>query len=331
MRHRVCIGHRDARLDQAETGAALVIEHRDLAVQNRLRCLDVARQNAQLGILLIAALSGSRENAQLVVFDKADRAHAIPFHFVEPANRPKAGASRGWRAWGTTARGIGAFTAPAGIDRDWGLGVGDWLGRKVLGDFLLRAACEDAARVIFDVPAGLRLGVFLLDEQPFVALAASAHQHQREFAAQLFAMQAKFEIAALDLRQRRRVAQQFVAAAIPQHHAAAAVLALRNVAFKAAVVERMILHVHGQMFGQRLQARAFGNGPGFQGSVHFQAKIVVQPRGVVTLDAEVVARRRRLRGDAGLGSGVLSNDRLRLYSLSDIGGMLLSSRRFCSG
>ncbi len=53
---------------------------------------------------------------------------------------------------------------------------------------------------------------------------------------------------------------------------------------------RMILHVHRQMFGQRLQTRAFGNGPGFQRSVHFQPKIVVQPRGVVTLDAKVVAR-----------------------------------------
>ncbi len=138
----------------------------------------------------------------------------------------------------------GAFELADGFS---GWRLAGWSRREILGDLLLRAAREHAARVVLDVPARLRFGVFLLDQQPFVALAAPAHQHQREFAAQLFAMQAEFEIAALDLRQRRRIAQQFVAAAIPQHHAAAAVLAFRNVAFETAVVERMIFHVHGQM------------------------------------------------------------------------------------
>ena len=114
-------------------------------------------------------------------------------------------------------------------------------------------------------------------------------------------MQAKFEIATLNLRQRRRIAQQFVAAAIPQHHAAATILAFRNVAFKTAVIERMILHMHGQMLGQWLQAGPFGNGPGFQRSVHFQAKVIMQARGIVPLHAEVISgwsgllARRRLR------------------------------------
>ena len=290
MRHRVGVGHRNARLDQAETGAAFVIQHRDLAIQNGLRCFDVARKNAQFGILLIAALSGSRKNAELVVFDKAQRANAVPFHFVEPRiTRRRTSGERGEHGRDTTARHGRLNGACRASSRDWGLGIGDWLARKILGDFLLRSAGEYAARVILDIPARLRVGVFLLDEQPFIAFAAPAHQHQREFAAQLFAVQTKFEIAALDLRQRRRVAQQFVAAAIPQHHAAAAVLAFRNVAFKPAVVERMILHVHRKMFGQRLQTGAFGNGPGFQRSIHFQPKIVVQPRGVVTLDAKVVS------------------------------------------
>ena len=57
MRDRVWVGHRDARLDQAEAGAAFVIQHCDLAVQDGLRCFDMARQHAQLGILLVAALS----------------------------------------------------------------------------------------------------------------------------------------------------------------------------------------------------------------------------------------------------------------------------------
>ena len=55
--------------------------------------------------------------------------------------------------------------------------AGSWwlMGGEILRDLLLRSAREDAARVILDVPPGLRFGVFLLDEQPFVALAPSAH------------------------------------------------------------------------------------------------------------------------------------------------------------
>ncbi len=115
--------------------------------------------------------------------------------------------------------------------------------------------------MVFDVPAWFRFGVFLFDDQPLVALAAIFHLYQGELAAQLFAMQPELQVAALDLCVGRRIAQQLVDAAIPQHHAAAAVLTFRNVAFKVSIVERMIFHVYGQIFGQRLQARTFWNGP----------------------------------------------------------------------
>ena len=84
MRDAVGIGHRDARLDEAEAGAAVFIQHRDLAIQNGVRCLQIVRQYGQLRILLIAALACAREDAQLIVFDENDGADAVPFHFVEP-------------------------------------------------------------------------------------------------------------------------------------------------------------------------------------------------------------------------------------------------------
>ena len=90
MRHGIGVRNRNARLDQAETGPAFLVQHRDLAVQDGLRRLDVVRQNAQLGILLVAAFSGARENAELGVFDEAERADAVPFHFVEPGICPTA-------------------------------------------------------------------------------------------------------------------------------------------------------------------------------------------------------------------------------------------------
>ena len=61
---------------------------------------------------------------------------------------------------------------------------------------------------------------------------------------QLFADQTKLVITARQLFFRRRITQQFVGSAIPQHHAAFAV-AFRNHAFEIAVIHRMIFHVHG--------------------------------------------------------------------------------------
>src|SRR5580698_8369282 len=84
MRHCIGVSHRNARLDQAETRAAFVIQYRNLTVQNGLRCLDVARKNAQFGILLFATLSRSRKDAELAVFYQAQRSNAVPLHFVQP-------------------------------------------------------------------------------------------------------------------------------------------------------------------------------------------------------------------------------------------------------
>ena len=112
MRNRVGVRHRDARLNQAEAGAALVIQHRDLAVQDRLRCFDLARQDAQLGILLVAALLRARENAELVVLDEAQRADAVPFHFVEPRiARRRTSGERGEHG-GHRCAALATFTAP---------------------------------------------------------------------------------------------------------------------------------------------------------------------------------------------------------------------------
>jgi hypothetical protein len=47
----------------------------------------------------------------------------------------------------------------------------------------------------------------------------------------------------------------------------------------------MILDHHGEMFHGRVERRTFGNGPGFQGSVDFEAEIVVKVGRVVALDA----------------------------------------------
>lgn len=78
----------------------------------------------------------------------------------------------------------------------------------------------------------------------------------------------------------------------------------------------MILDLHGEPLVVRIERRAFGNGPRFQHTVHFQAKVIVQARCPMALHDEAVPGfLLDLRG----GSGVASKRRFRLYSSSDMG------------
>lgn len=69
-------------------------------------------------------------------------------------------------------------------------------GGQVGRDLFLRAAGLDAEGERFGVPVGLCIGVLLFDQQPLVTFAAILHGDDGEGAVQLFAMQAKFQVAA---------------------------------------------------------------------------------------------------------------------------------------
>ena len=95
-------------------------------------------------------------------------------------------------------------------------------------------------------------------------------------------------------------------AAVPEHDGAAAVLALGDDAFEAAVLERVVLDLHREALVRRVEARPLGHGPALQDAVELQAEVVVQAAGGVLLDDEATSRcavpaRREVRP----GSGVL--------------------------
>ena len=73
-------------------------------------------------------------------------------------------------------------------------------------------------------------------------------------------------------------------AAIPQHHRAAAILALRNRALERAVVERMILDMHRQPLVGGIEAWPLRAGPAQQHTVILQPEIVMLVARVVLLD-----------------------------------------------
>ena len=83
---------------------------------------------------------------------------------------------------------------------------------------------------------------------------------------------------------------RLVAAAIPDAHAPAAVLAPRDVAFELEVLEGVILGVDGQVVALRVDWDATRDGPRQQHTVVFEAEVPVHAPGVVLLDHEPPTR-----------------------------------------
>ena len=113
-----------------------------------------------------------------------------------------------------------------------------------------------------------------------------------------------------------RILDRLPGAAVPQHDGAAAILALRDVPFEAAVFERVVLDVDGETLFRRIEARPPRHRPALQNAVELEPEIVVQPRRGVLLNDEAVPP---FLG-APRGSAVLVKSRFRRYStrLSDV-------------
>ncbi|MNP00840.1 hypothetical protein D3C76_926370 [compost metagenome] len=83
-------------------------------------------------------------------------------------------------------------------------------------------------------------------------------------------------------------------------------MAFGDMAFEVGVVQRVVLHVHGQAAHLGVQRRPFGDGPAFQRAIELQAEVVVQVAGIVLLDAELqrVGPLATAALAAGLGRGI---------------------------
>src|SRR6185295_17523561 len=164
---------------------------------------------------------------------------------------------------------------------------------RIRGDALQIPTARDAQLRIEDlrVGAGARGAVLALEQQPLapigLALAGSTSSaHQMKAAAQLLALQ--LEVDAPAAQRVLGVALRLPGAAIPEQHRAAAVLSLRDHAFKIAVLERVILGLHGQAFHARIEARPLRHGPAQEHAVELQPKVVVQAASIVLLHHESV-------------------------------------------
>src|SRR5258707_5495734 len=92
------------------------------------------------------------------------------------------------------------------------------------------------------------MSVAMLDQKPVaaVAFAVVQHAHDHPAALQLLAREREFQFALSKCPLWIAAVFGGPETAVPQHDRSAAVLALRNCAFKVAVVEGMVLDLHRQ-------------------------------------------------------------------------------------
>ncbi len=128
--------------------------------------------------------------------------------------------------------------------------------------------------------------VAMFYQQPirsFAPVTVMAHADQHPTAVELVAVQREFQVALLE---------SFFGvvglpiAAVPELHCAAAILALRNGAFKIAVIERMIFHLNREALVVRIERGTAGDRPGLEDAVELEPQIVVQPGRIMCLNDE---------------------------------------------
>src|SRR5262249_34791520 len=153
------------------------------------------------------------------------------------------------------------------------------------------ASGHNGERLLFEnvrVAGTARRIVLRFDEKP-VGLAvarAAAQAHQVPGAVKLLAVEGERELAFVE--PPVRVILRLPRAAIPDHHGAAAVLALGDRAFERVVLGRVVLHLHGEPLLARNEARAARDGPALHHAVELEPQVVMQPARGVLLDDELM-------------------------------------------
>src|SRR6266700_312856 len=202
-------------------------------------------------------------------------------------------------------------------------GQNERLGPRVLacGNLLHGAPGGDRTILLGDRIAVLTgICVAVLDQKPVVAAAAVAlailpHAHQHPAALQFLAGNGELQLALA--KSASGVARDFRVpqAPIPYHDGAAAILPLRDRAFKVTIVEWMILDLDGQAAIARAKGGPLRNGPGFENAIHLQPQIVMEPGGGVLLNNEAgipgwldLRSPARLRGDREVALGLVERE-----------------------
>ena len=149
--------------------------------------------------------------------------------------------------------------------------------------------------VLAALPPRRRLVVLLAQEEPVLLVPVEMRRDERPRSPEPLALEPDRQ-AAVGL-----LLEQLVRPAVPDLDRPGAVLARRDLALEARVVERVVLDVHGEPAVTRVERDALGDGPARQGAVTLETEVVVEPPCVMALDDEegpltpLRAARRRAR------------------------------------
>src|SRR5581483_9110010 len=259
-------------LQRLEARATAFVQHHDLAIEPglvELQRLEAAREVRQaLGPVLAAA----REDARVALGEPGEHAIAVVLHLVEPM--------AGVRRLGDECR---------ELRRDESRQL-DFL-PPVLRERALRArvlALHALGTLGGDVVVVPHRWVVALDQEPRRPILVAAGAREDPGAVQLFTVEPEVKPSFAQRGEWIGVLGR-PDALVPEQHFARAVLLLRDHAFELAVLERMVLGLHGEPFVARIEARAFRYRPALQNAFQLEPEVVMQPRRRVPLN--VIAQR----------------------------------------
>src|SRR6202047_1429259 len=128
-----------------------------------------------------------------------------------------------------------------------------------------------------------------LDEQPRLGLLSGSRPHPNQGPTTL-------EPRAVELNRQMpfrkpllRIALRLPSAAVPDDHRARAIFALRNISLEIKVFDPVVIGADRKPLFAGREARAFGDRPAFQHSVHLEPQIVMEPSRRVFLHDEFLA------------------------------------------
>src|SRR5918992_1952297 len=289
-------------LEEAEPGAALLVERDDLTADDRLGCVDPAAGPGQVGEVRRGVLVSAGPQADLAVADNGLNTVAVPLDFEEPvriAERPR----RQGRAHGrdevrharvARRRQVDLSRRPRWVRRE--------TRRNALADLVVRASGLDAGRVLLRVPTIDGCLVLLLEQQPAFAAIRVIGPDDGVAAVEPLAVEDELDLALAQSGARRGLVRLGLPGApVPDDDVPGAVLLLRDDALERQVLDRVVLGAHRQPSHLGVQGRALGNGPADEHAVDLEPEVVVQRRRAVSLHGEATAAlddlaRCRLRG-----------------------------------
>src|SRR5215467_11497256 len=317
----MAVARLERRLQTREAGATVLVLDHDLAVEQRgtRRKVGDGVGNVRKPLGPVQALAG--EQLDLAAIEAGLHAVAVEFDLVHPVRAARRCGAEGCerrrqerrQARAARARRLGTLAGVLGLPRraaTWHTGTAMRRGRPALdvardtpvrvpyalaalalGDLRNRAAAHHRQRLLLeDVgitrPArGLVLG---LDQQPRHLLfpGPTVHAHEMPPPVQLVAVEPKLEVTFL--QSPLRIAFRMPAAAVPNQHGSAAILALRDGPFERVVLDRMIFHLNRQALLARNEARTAGHRPALHHAVELEPHVVMQPAGGMLLDDELI-------------------------------------------